>query len=144
MSQIVTDVLTITPDPRQLGGKPGTLTLDEVDTKKVKTDQITEYLTTSIDLQNGRLNVSIGGATLGAPLGVATLDATGKIPIAQIPAGVGGGLDVHASVRARTVVALPAYVAAGAGVGKTITSAVFSTLPAIDGVTLVVGNRLLL
>lgn len=54
--------------------------------------------------------------------------------------GVATGLDVKASVRVVTAAALPAYTR----VGNVITADANGALAAVDGVTLVVGNRLLL
>lgn len=53
------------------------------------------------------------------------------------------GLDPKASVRAATTAALAANTAGGSGVGKTLTANANGALAAQDGVTLVVGNRLL-
>jgi hypothetical protein len=57
---------------------------------------------------------------------------------------IAAGLDLKASVRVKTDAALPAYTAAnGPGVGRTLTANANGVLPTIDGVTMVVGNRVL-
>jgi len=55
---------------------------------------------------------------------------------------VGNQLDFKESCRVKTNVAL-AYVAAGAGVGKTLTANPAAVLPTIDGITLIIGDRVL-
>ena len=56
---------------------------------------------------------------------------------------VATGLDVKASVRVKTVAALDAYTKSGAGEGTTLTADANGALSAIDGVTLVNGDRIL-
>lgn len=58
---------------------------------------------------------------------------------------IAAGLDPKASVRAATTTALPSvtYNNGTGGVGATLTSTANGALPAQDGITLVVGNRLL-
>jgi hypothetical protein len=55
------------------------------------------------------------------------------------------GLDIHASVRAATTAALNTVDAAGAGIGKTLTKNTNGSInsEAVDGITLIVGDRLL-
>jgi len=55
---------------------------------------------------------------------------------------VATGLDVKKSVRVATTAALPAYTAAGSGVGKTLTANAVGVLT-VDGVATVLNNRIL-
>ena len=47
------------------------------------------------------------------------------------------------AVRVATTVALPTYIAAGSGIGKTLTSSVAASLPDIDGVPVTINDRIL-
>lgn len=87
-------------------------------------------------------NQSMGGNKLtnvGTP--TAASDAANKSYVDSLAAG----LDPKASVRAATTAALPAstYDNGASGVGATLTADANGALPAQDGITLVVGNRLL-
>lgn len=143
MSQISSDILLISADPRGLGGRPGVLTVEKVIADEVATDRIEENIATSVDAQNLRLNTTIGGGVVGVADGLATLDSNGTIPVSQIPDVVTGGLDAKGSCRVKTTAALPAYTAAGAQVGKTLTADANGVIPSIDGVTMALNDRVL-
>lgn len=87
-------------------------------------------------------NQSLGGFKItNAADGTSAQDYVTK---AQLDA-VSAGLDPKASVRAATTAALPdaTYNNGASGVGATLTGDLFATLPSQDGISLVVGNRLL-
>lgn len=89
------------------------------------------------DTMSGALNMgSFKINALGEP--VAATDAATKNYVDSIASG----LDVKESVRVATVVALPAYTASGAGVGKTLTADSVGVLT-VDGVATVLGDRIL-
>lgn len=89
--------------------------------------------------------------TADQPLGGFKLTGVGDPTAAQDAAtkayvdATASGLDVHKSVRASTTAALNTVDVAGSGVGKTLTKNTNGSInsEAVDGVTLIVGDRLL-
>lgn len=102
------------------------------------------YVNADFEIQEEVLSVTTS-AGVGDAGKLATLDAAGKWDISLIPDAVFNDRDWKESVRASTTAALPAvtYANGSGGVGATLTADANGALPAQDGVTLVVGNRLL-
>ena len=84
------------------------------------------------------LAIATGADLTIADAPVSDTDAANK---AYVDA-VATGLDVKKSVRVATTAALPAYTAAGSGVGKTLTANAVGVLT-VDGVATVLNNRIL-
>jgi hypothetical protein len=89
-------------------------------------------ITSSAGIDMGGFRVT----NLGAP--VSASDAATKTYVDALTTG----LDFKNSVRVKTATALPAYTAAGSGVGKTLTANANGALT-VDGVAVAVGNRVL-
>ena len=98
-------------------------------------------------------DIALGGLAMSGDITMATNEVTGLplVPSATAAASkeyvdaIARDAATKESVKAATTGALPAYTAAGSGVGKTLTadaSAVWSTGDS-DGVTLIVGDRFL-
>ncbi len=138
MAQIgLSTVFGFGSDPRQIGAK-----LDSISVTDLSADTITDAGSGTVTITNTELNGTVSGTVLGAADGLATLDAGGTIPLVQIPAGVSGG-NTRLSVRVKTEAALPAYTKAGTGIGATLTGSANGALPAVDGITLTTGDRIL-
>lgn len=127
---------------------------------KAPSTGIIRFPDVSIDgVGNVRIDASDGGGTLTfVGGGTGKLDMGGQ-PAINFPSpsaatdaankayvdAVASGLDPKNSVRAATIAALPAntYANGTAGVGATLTANANGALAAVDGITLIVGNRLL-
>ena len=84
------------------------------------------------------LAIATGGDLTIADAPVNDTDAANKAYVDS----TASGLDVKQSVRVATTAALPAYTAAGTGVGKTLTANAVGVLT-VDGVATVLNNRIL-
>lgn len=101
---------------------------------------------------DGSTVVVESGATARTSLGLGAGDSPSftNVTISGTPSAANhaarladvAGIAVKASVRVATAGALPSYVVAGSGVGKTLTASVNGALT-IDGVAVQVGNRVL-
>lgn len=102
------------------------------------------FVNAGFEIEEEQLSVttSAGAGDAGK---LATLDSSGKWDISLIPDAVFNDRDWKESVRAATTAALPAvtYANGTGGVGATLTADANGALPAQDGVTLVVNDRLL-
>lgn len=97
-------------------------------------------------------SITLGGLTMGGPINMGDNQIT-DVPTPTDPDhavnkayvdAIAQGLDVHEGVVAKTTAELTSYVAAGTGVGKTLTSDTDATAHnTIDGVLLEVGDRVL-
>lgn len=105
-----------------------------------------KFLFVNSDLQYEEEALSVSSSSGSGDSGkLATLDGNGKWDISFIPDSVLNDRDWKDSVRAATTAALPAvtYDNGTSGVGATLTADANGALPAQDGVTLVVGEYLL-
>ena len=152
MSEIGNNIFSNSSNPREFGFVYNTLNIptinaSAVNAASISTDSVSPYLTANVAIANSLLNASVGGTALGVANGLATLDALATVPLAQLPPGLSSALTkAPARVRTAPFPELPAYTAAGAGVGKTLTGAAFGSINTvgIDGVTtLAVANRVL-
>ena len=107
-----------------------------------------EMATTDTATFGGLTISSAAGIAMGGfkitNLGVATVgtDAVNLDLVNSLVAIAVTGFDPKASVRLKTVAALPAFTAAGTGVGKTLTATANGAL-SVDGVAVAVGDGIL-
>lgn len=89
-------------------------------------DTISTYSTGTVSIIDPVLNGSIAGDVLGAPNGLATLDASGLVPLSQLPP-IGASLDGDTT---------PLNTFLGVGAGTAITAGVGNTAEGVNALNL--------
>lgn len=130
--EIDTDELDI----KDLGIQTGHIALLAVDTGQLAAGAVQPA---KADLGAGQDWDFSGADSVSVPAPSTDAHATTKAYVDS----VAQGLNVKESCVASTTIALPSYATGGSGVGKTLEGSIDGALPVIDGVTMVVGERIL-
>ncbi len=139
------------PDYFILGSSPGQIgnIVIGVKVSSLQVDTITPATTGgTVAIDSAELNTAVTGDVIGVANGLATLDATGVIPLAQIPPSISGSSTFNVYVRMGPGSAPGPYIGSGpAGPGHIIESTgtlITLTTVGIDGITaLSLGDRVL-